>query len=201
MLKRSPEFKKIVPIFAIVFLRNDIASVAQTTVQPQPAPQAPPQAFDPMTALGYLLAAGVATFALLPKLLEKWFGQELQSRQNNKDLHTLITKSQAELELDEKRKELESANELSNFYLESAREGRKSEKELLMLFVAKELDRAAQTNDQVYTLIENQKMIIARLDQMDKHLLVNAYNTKDIFEFLKMRERKERDDAIANSGS
>jgi hypothetical protein len=189
MLKREP-LPKIVPTIAAVFLCGG-ETIAQTSQQPQPLPHTSPYPYsiDPASAIAILLSGLAATFAIAPKLIEKWFGSAIEARQNKNDLHTLITKSQAELELDEKRKELESANELSNFYLESAREGRKSERELLMLFVTKELDRSAQSNDQIYTLIENQQNIIARLDLIEKHCCENNLRMKDIFAVLKMKER------------
>lgn len=182
---------KFIP--TVLSVRPDPAVMAQTS-QPTTPPQAPPQSLDPVSMFAILLSGATAVFAIAPRLIEKWFGTAIEARQSKNDLHTLITKSQAELELDEKRKELESANELSNFYLESAREGRKSEKELLMLFVTKELDRAAQASEDLGVLIENQKAIVARLESIEKHLRDNDSNIKDIFAFLKMKDRSNHGD-------
>lgn len=166
------------------------AAIAQSIQQQSPPmPQAPPQSLDPISIFAILLSGTTAIFAIAPRLIEKWFGTAIEARQSKNDLHTLITKSQAELELDEKKKDLEYANELSSFYLESAREGRKSEKELLMLFVTKELDRSAQTSDQIYELIQNQLAIIGRLDLIEQHLRESNAKEKDIFAVLKMKER------------
>lgn len=192
VLSRPPEWwARLRPIVAIAVFREDLA-VAQTQ-QPVSQTPPPPYSVDIVSAIAILLSGLTATFAIAPKLLEKWFGGAIEARQNKNDLHTLITKSQAELELDEKRKELESANELSSFYLESAREGRRSERELLMLFVTKELDRSAQTNDQIYTLIDNQKAIIARLDLIEKHFIDSNLRMKDVFAVLKMQECQSGD--------
>jgi hypothetical protein len=186
-LKRSPEFKKIVPIFAIVFLRKD-AAIAQT-VQPQPVPQPTVQAIDPVTATGYILAAGLSIFTLLPKIVEKWFGQELDARQSKKQLETLIVKSQADLELEDKQKQLEAARNLSDFYLETARESQKSERGLLMTFVTKELTASEQTRDQLYDLIANQAKIISRLELIEESIQKNTVIQKDIMNVLNMKDR------------
>lgn len=189
MLKKEPS-QKIIPTIAMFFTYGDTA-IAQTVQQPQPLPQPQTYPTDLTSILALLVSAGVATFAIAPRLIEKWFGGAIEARQNKNDLHTLITKSQAELELEDEKRKLESANELSNFYLESARESRKKQEELLMLFVTKELDRAAQTNDQLYGLIDNQKLMIARLDAIEKLCHDNNVSLKDIFNVLKMKERSE----------
>jgi hypothetical protein len=196
MLKNFPP--KNIPTIALFFAYGDNA-IAQTTQQTQPLPlpqTSTPYSIDPASAIAILISSSVAIFAIAPKLLEKWFGGAIEARQNKNDLHTLITKSQAELELDEKRKELESANELSNFYLESAREGRKSEKELLMLFVTKELDRSKQTNDQIYELIDNQKLMIARMESIENLCRSNNISLKDVFNVLRMKERSDNKDIV-----
>lgn len=190
MLQPLPEFPKLVPVLSSANLM-----IAQTN-QPPTQVSPPPYTVDIVSAVAILLSGITATFAIAPKLLEKWFGSAIEARQSKNDLQTLITKSQAELELEEEKKKLEAANELSNFYLESAREGRKSEKDLLMLFVTKELDRSAQTNDQVYTLIDNQKMIIARLDLIEKHCSESNLRMDNIFAVLKMKDRSPADELI-----
>jgi hypothetical protein len=187
MLKRSP-LPKIIPIFAVVLLRNDSA-IAQT-VQPQPLPQPQPYTVDTFSAIAILVSGATAVVAIAPKLLEKWFGGAIEARQNKNDLHTLITKSQAELELEDEKRKLESANELSNFYLESARESRKKQEELLTLFITKELDRSAQTNDQLYALIDNQRLMIARLEAIERQCMELGMSIKDIFAVLKIKERE-----------
>jgi hypothetical protein len=186
-LKRSPEFKKIVPIFVVVFLRKDVA-IAQT-VQPHPVTQPTVQAIDPVTATGYILAAGLSIFTLLPKIVEKWFGQELEARQSKKQLETLIVKSQADLELEDKQKQLEAARNLSDFYLETAKESQKSERGLLMTFVTKELTASEQTRDQLYDLIANQTKIISRLELIEESIQKNTITQKDILNVLNMKER------------
>ncbi len=188
MLKRFP-LPKIVPIFAVVLLRNDSA-IAQTTQQPQPLPQPQPYTVDTFSAIAILVSGATAVFAIAPKLLEKWFGGAIEARQNKNDLHTLITKSQAELELEDEKRKLESANELSNFYLESARESRKKQEELLTLFITKELDRSAQTNDQLYALIDNQRLMIARLEAIERQCIELGVSVRDVFAVLKMKERE-----------
>ena len=189
-LKRSPEFKKIVPIVAIAVLRGDDKIMAQTS---QPINNAPPQnatpSIDPMSAFGYLLAAGVATFAIVPKLVEKWFGRVLDSKQSKDELQTLVLKNQAELELDQKQKELDNANNLSNFYLETARESQKSERQLLMTFVTNQLTTSQQKDSKLYDLIANQNKIISTLEKIEKSLLNNAEIQHDIMQTLKMHDR------------
>ena len=188
-LKRSPEFKKIVPIVAIAVLRADKV-MAQTS---QPVNQTPPQnavpSIDPITALGYILAAGAAIFAVLPKLVEKWFGRVLDSKQSKDELQTLVLKNQAELELDQKQKELDNANNLSNFYLETAKESQKSERQLLMTFVTNQLTTSQQKDSKLYDLIANQNKIISTLEKIEKSLLNNAEIQHDIMQFLKMHDR------------
>ena len=63
-LKRSPEFEKIVPIFAVVFLRND-GAIAQTIVQPQPQIQVAQPSGDYTTSivLSVVSAVGVVSMA------------------------------------------------------------------------------------------------------------------------------------------
>ena len=189
-LKRSPEYKKIVPIAAIAVSRGEDKVMSQTS---QPINNAPPQnampSIDPMSAFGYLLAAGVATFAVLPKIAEKWFGRVLDSKQSKDELQTLVLKNQAELELDQKQKELDNANNLSNFYLETARESQKSERQLLMTFVANQLTTSAQKDDQLYELISNQNKIISTLEEINQNLSNNAKIQHDIMKVLKMHER------------
>ena len=189
-LKRCPEFKKIVPIVAIAVLRGDDKIMAQTS---QPINNAPPQnatpSIDPMSAFGYLLAAGVATFAIVPKLVEKWFGRVLDSKQSKDELQTLVLKNQAELELDQKQKELDNANNLSNFYLETARESQKSERQLLMTFVTNQLTTSQQKDGKLYDLIANQNKIISTLEKIEKSLLNNAEIQHDIMQVLKMHDR------------
>ena len=183
-------------ILAIASISSDAVPQAQIQ-QPPPQPQSN-YAPDAVSVIAILLSGATATFAIVPKLLEKWFGGAIEARQNKNDLHTLITKSQAELELDEKRKELESANSLADFYLESAREGRKSQEDLLKLFVTKELDRAAQANEDLGNLLETYKQVITRLDLIDKrldlidkHCRDNGVSIKDIFAVLQMHEKKD----------
>ena len=189
-LKRCPEFKKIVPIVVIAVLRGDDKIMAQTS---QPINNAPPQnatpSIDPMSAFGYLLAAGVATFAIVPKLVEKWFGRVLDSKQSKDELQTLVLKNQAELELDQKQKELDNANNLSNFYLETARESQKSERQLLMTFVTNQLTTSQQKDGKLYDLIANQNKIISTLEKIEKSLLNNAEIQHDIMQVLKMHDR------------
>jgi len=176
-------------VLAIASISSDAVPQAQIQ-QPPPQPQSN-YAPDAVSVIAILLSGATATFAIVPKLLEKWFGGAIEARQNKNDLHTLITKSQAELELDEKRKELESANSLADFYLESAREGRKSQEDLLKLFVTKELDRAAQANEDLGNLLETYKQVITRLDLIDKHCRDNGVSIKDIFAVLQMHEEKD----------
>ena len=189
-LKRCPEFKKIVPIVVIAVLRGDDKVMAQTS---QPVNQTPPQnavpSIDPITALGYILAAGAAIFAVLPKLVEKWFGRVLDSKQSKDELQTLVLKNQAELELDQKQKELDNANNLSNFYLETARESQKSERQLLMTFVTNQLTTSQQKDGKLYDLIANQNKIISTLEKIEKSLLNNAEIQHDIMQTLKMHDR------------
>ena len=189
-LKRSPEFKKIVPIVAIAVLRGDDKVMAQTS---QPVNQTPSQnavpSIDPITALGYILAAGAAIFAVLPKLVEKWFGRVLDSKQSKDELQTLVLKNQAELELDQKQKELDNANNLSNFYLETAKESQKSERQLLMTFVTNQLTTSQQKDSKLYDLIANQNKIISTLEKIEKSLLNNAEIQHDIMQTLKMHDR------------
>ena len=189
-LKRCPEFKKIVPIVVIAVLRGDDKVMAQTS---QPVNQTPSQnavpSIDPITALGYILAAGAAIFAVLPKLVEKWFGRVLDSKQSKDELQTLVLKNQAELELDQKQKELDNANNLSNFYLETARESQKSERQLLMTFVTNQLTTSQQKDSKLYDLIANQNKIISTLEKIEKSLLNNAEIQHDIMQTLKMHDR------------
>ena len=189
-LKRSPEFKKIVPIVVIAVLRGDDKVMAQTS---QPVNQTPSQnavpSIDPITALGYILAAGAAIFAVLPKLVEKWFGRVLDSKQSKDELQTLVLKNQAELELDQKQKELDNANNLSNFYLETAKESQKSERQLLMTFVTNQLTTSQQKDSKLYDLIANQNKIISTLEKIEKSLLNNAEIQHDIMQTLKMHDR------------
>ena len=189
-LKRCPEFKKIVPIVVIAVLRGDDKVMAQTS---QPVNQTPPQnavpSIDPITALGYILAAGAAIFAVLPKLVEKWFGRVLDSKQSKDELQTLVLKNQAELELDQKQKELDNANNLSNFYLETAKESQKSERQLLMTFVTNQLTTSQQKDSKLYDLIANQNKIISTLEKIEKSLLNNAEIQHDIMQTLKMHDR------------
>ena len=189
-LKRCPEFKKIVPIVVIAVLRGDDKVMAQTS---QPVNQTPSQnavpSIDPITALGYILAAGAAIFAVLPKLVEKWFGRVLDSKQSKDELQTLVLKNQAELELDQKQKELDNANNLSNFYLETAKESQKSERQLLMTFVTNQLTTSQQKDSKLYDLIANQNKIISTLEKIEKSLLNNAEIQHDIMQVLKMHDR------------
>ena len=189
-LKRCPEFKKIVPIVVIAVLRGDDKVMAQTS---QPVNQTPSQnavpSIDPITALGYILAAGAAIFAVLPKLVEKWFGRVLDSKQSKDELQTLVLKNQAELELDQKQKELDNANNLSNFYLETAKESQKSERQLLMTFVTNQLTTSQQKDGKLYDLIANQNKIISTLEKIEKSLLNNAEIQHDIMQVLKMHDR------------
>jgi hypothetical protein len=189
-LKRSPEYKKIVPIVAIAFLRGDkVMAQSVQPVAPLPPPNNTQPSIDPVTAIGYILAAGAATFALLPKLVERWFGRVLESNKNKEDLQTLVLKSQAELELDQKQKELDNANNLANFYLETARESHKSERTLLMTFVSNQLTASAQKDDQLYSLINNQEQIINRLIKIEERLTKNEEVQHDIMNVLNMRKR------------
>ena len=164
--------------------------MAQTS---QPVNQTPSQnavpSIDPITALGYILAAGAAIFAVLPKLVEKWFGRVLDSKQSKDELQTLVLKNQAELELDQKQKELDNANNLSNFYLETARESQKSERQLLMTFVTNQLTTSQQKDSKLYDLIANQNKIISTLEKIEKSLLNNAEIQHDIMQVLKMHDR------------
>ena len=189
-LKRCPEFKKIVPIVVIAVLRGDDKVMAQTS---QPVNQTPSQnavpSIDPITALGYILAAGAAIFAIVPKLVEKWFGRVLDSKQSKDELQTLVLKNQAELELDQKQKELDNANNLSNFYLETAKESQKSERQLLMTFVTNQLTTSQQKDSKLYDLIANQNKIISTLEKIEKSLLNNAEIQHDIMQTLKMHDR------------
>ena len=63
-LKRSPEYEKIVPIFAVIFLRADIA-IAQVTQQQPQTQIAPPPSGDYTTsiALSVVSAVGVVGMA------------------------------------------------------------------------------------------------------------------------------------------
>ena len=61
-LKRSPEYEKIVPIFAVIFLHSDIA-IAQTTVQQQPQ-IAPPPSGDYTTSIVLSVVSAVGVIGL-----------------------------------------------------------------------------------------------------------------------------------------
>ena len=189
-LKRSPEFKKIVPIVAIAFLRGDDKVMAQTSQPVSPIPPSTPSpSIDPVTALGYILAAGAATFAVLPKIVEKWFGRVLDSKQSKDELQTLVLKNQAELELDQKQKELDNANNLSNFYLETARESQKSERQLLMTFVSNQLTMSAQREDNFHEFLASLEKINNRLDIIENNQKKELAVRHDIMNVLKMKER------------
>ena len=95
----------------------------------------------------------------------------------------------AELELDQKQKELDNANNLSNFYLETARESQKSERQLLMTFVTNQLTTSQQKDSKLYDLIANQNKIISTLEKIEKSLLNNAEIQHDIMQVLKMHDR------------
>ena len=160
-----------------------------TSPSQQPIANAQPYSVDPVTAIGYLLAIAGACFAIIPPLLKKWVGGAIESRQTKAEFQNLIVKTQAELELSTKKDELTRANEISSFYLETAKQSQESERDLLRLFVAKELDRSTQLIDQVYGLIENQKANTEQLEAYNKRLEHIDANIKDILNVLKMRER------------
>ena len=155
----------------------------------QPVASAQPYSVDPVTAVGYLLAVVGACAAIIPPLLKKWVGGAIETRQSKTELQTLIVKTQAELDLNTKKDELTRANEISSFYLETAKESQKNERELLILFVTKELDRSAQSIDQLYALIENYKASTEQLEACNKKLDSFDTTLKDILNVLKMRER------------
>jgi hypothetical protein len=164
-------------------------ALSSETVEIQPLPRPQPSSIDLVTAGGYLLAAGAAILAIAPKIIEKYFAGVIAQKQSQNDLKTQITKTQAELELLEKQKELEAANNLSAFYLETAKDGQKTQVELLNLFVANKLNDAAQQRDQVYELIKLMKeesdrvgMLIIQVETLNKL-------QHDILNVLKMKER------------
>lgn len=159
------------------------------TIQPVTPIQAPPQSLDPVSVFAILLSGTTAIFAIAPRLIEKWFGGAMEARQTKNELHTLITKSQAELELEDERRKVDAANNLSNFYLESARESRQKQNELLMLFVSKELDNSAQQRDQIYEIIETQKGLDRKFESLLEEIRHIKITQKDIMNVLKMKER------------
>ena len=176
------------PLIPTIAINSDVA-IAQTTAQPTPIP--PPTNIDPLSVGGYVIGIAVAIGMLVPKIIERWLGSELEARQSKKKLETSIVKNQADLEIEDKQKQLEAARNLSDFYLETAKESQKNERELLMLFVTKELDASAQNRDQLYDLIASQNRIISRLELIEEGLLKNAKIQHDIMNVLNMTDRKE----------
>lgn len=181
VFQRSP-IPKIVPTVA-VFNGNSLI-VSESAQSFQPAPQPPVQSFDPVTVGGYLLAVIVSLFAVLPKAVERWLGQELEAKQDQ----NLITKSQANLELEDKQRQLEAARNLSEFYLETARESQKSERELLMTFVKKELATSEHLRDSLNGLIASHTEIAKKLELVDAAQQKILTNQQHIFKVLKMNE-------------
>lgn len=55
-----------------------LAQVQNTAPQSTPTPN---YSIDPITALGYILAAGATTAMIVPKMLEKWFGGVMEAKQ------------------------------------------------------------------------------------------------------------------------
>ena len=71
MFKRSPEFKKIVPTIAVVFLMGDKA-IAQQTQQTQQTP--PPAASDPFTTYGVAAALIFSMGGAAVNLVKNYIG-------------------------------------------------------------------------------------------------------------------------------
>ena len=162
------------------------AAIAQT-IKPQQPPQ--PASIDPIAVGGYFVAIIVSLVAIAPRIVEKYFTVEIASKESRDSLKQQIQKTQAELNLLEKQKELEAANNLANFYLETAREGQKTQVELLNLFVANMLNNYQQLLD----LLQNQGTTVKELgDHVNKlrnQVEAMAVLENDILRVLNMKER------------
>ena len=176
--------KPFVPTESSTLLSD--SAIAQT-IQPQQPPQ--PVAIDPVAIGGYFAAIIVSIVAIAPRIIEKYFSAEIANKESRDSLKQQITKTQAELNLLEKQKELEAANNLANFYLETAKEGQKTQVELLNLFVANTLNNYQQLLD----LLHNQGTTIRELGDHVTKLGVEvetlAALQHDVLNVLKMRER------------
>jgi hypothetical protein len=126
-LKRLPEFKKIVPTIAVLFMRGDIA-IAQTTQPSTPLP--PVQTPDPLTSYGVAVAVLVSlgnvavtifkNYATnLGKRSEIELKKEESEQQRNQDIAVMVMHQQEALVQHLQKAQQESSQELIKLLHES----------------------------------------------------------------------------------
>jgi hypothetical protein len=105
MFKRSPEFERIIPTIAVLFMMGDKA-IAQQTQQPQQTPPAAPS--DPFTTYGVAAALVISMGGAVVNLIKNYIGTvserskielKAQESQNERSQHiaTIMMRQQETL--------------------------------------------------------------------------------------------------------
>ena len=177
---RDPLVSSIPPFEGTTIAQSaEIKSANQT-------PQAPIQlSNDFLSILLTAVLSGGAVWLAIAKFGEKFGDTVLANRKTQTD----IIKSQSEIQLSEERIKLEQAQQLSNFYLETAKASATTLEKITMLSLTKNFDSFTQTQDQVYAQQGLLKDLIEQLSGLNKRQEKMERYTHDIFNVLKMKER------------
>ena len=186
-LKRSPEYEKIVPIFAVVFLRND-GAIAQTTVQQQPQPLPQPQinTFDPVSILGYGALGLTALWGVGSQLIAKAGAAVISAKEKkvNQDLSQDAAINDGYVR--QADKSFEALIRLLDTSIGNILQTSRESKEIFYLGH----EKTKENTDAIEKLEES---VSARLSVLEDNLTIIVTMQRDIMKFLQMKVRDRGD--------
>ena len=156
-------------------------------VQSDSKPLAPPTQVDwNSVAIAFLFGSG-GLLLFLKTFGEKFGDSVLANRKTQAD----IIKSQSDIDLSEKKADLDQTRELFNLILETLKEERKTTKGILDILLTKYLSSTSEMSESVYTQQALLQSLIDRLNSQEKTLQEFSKNVNDIFRVLEMKTRQK----------
>ena len=182
-LKRSPEYEKIVPIFAVVFLRNDEA-IAQNAVQQQPQPLPQPQinTFDPVSILGYGALGLTALWGVGSQLIAKAGAAVISAKEKKANQELSQDAAINNGYVRQADKSFEALSRLLDTMMVNVLQSSRESKEIFYLGHEK-------TKENTDAIAKLEESVSARLTVLEDNLATIMTAVRDISNVLKMKVR------------
>ena len=182
-LKRSPEYEKIVPIFAVVFLRND-GAIAQTTVQQQPQPLPQPQinTFDPVSILGYGALGLTALWGVGSQLIAKAGAAVISAKEKKANQELSQDAAINNGYVRQADKSFEALSRLLDTMMVNVLQSSRESKEIFYLGHEK-------TKENTDAIVKLEESVSARLTVLEDNLAIIMTAVRDMSNVLKMKIR------------